>query len=108
MIALIGVPEEIPPGVPYVEWINTLDGWLYLQLPDGPLLPIYPGGRLQVARAELARVPHIAAWLEGLELRGGEQSAMRAGLSAQEDDPRDVLESEEATPQEDTEIVITQ
>lgn len=26
--------EEIPPGTPNVEWINTTNGWLYLHLPD--------------------------------------------------------------------------
>ena len=34
------------------------------------MLSLRPGGRLQVARSELAHAPQIDAWLEGLELRG--------------------------------------
>lgn len=62
--------DAIPAGVPFNEWTSTLDGWLYLQLPGGGMLTIAPRGRFQVARADLARVPRLAAWLEGCELRG--------------------------------------
>lgn len=64
------IPEEVPPGTPFAEWTNVLDGWLYLQLPDGTVLHVCPGGRIQVPRRDLARVPRVEAWLEGLELRG--------------------------------------
>lgn len=61
--------EEAPPGT-FAEWVNLLPGWLYLQLYDGTLLPVEPGGRIQVLRADLARAPDIAGFFEGLELRG--------------------------------------
>ena len=70
MKAEIHPEEEVPPGVPFIEWTNALDGWLYLQLSDGTLLTIAPGGRIQVTRRDLARVPELEPWLEGLELRG--------------------------------------
>ena len=62
--------KEVPAGTVYSEWINATGKWLYLKLPDGTLLTLAPGGRIQVPSADLARVPRIAGWLEGCELKG--------------------------------------
>ena len=60
---------KAPPGT-FVEWRNELPGWLYIQWLDGTLLSLKPGGCVQVARYDLERDPQLAAWMEGLELRG--------------------------------------
>jgi hypothetical protein len=68
--AVIHSGEDVPDGTPFTEWTNALPGWLYLQLSDGTLLTLAPGGRIQVPRRDLARAPELEPWLEGLELRG--------------------------------------
>ncbi len=69
MIRAVVHRTAAPPGT-YSEWTNQLPGWLFIQLWDGALLSIGPGGCVQIPRADLAREPVVSAWLEGLELRG--------------------------------------
>lgn len=62
--------EAVPTGTPYAEWLNTTGEWLVLRPPGLVLLNLCPEGRIQIPRADLAKVPELEPWLEGCELRG--------------------------------------
>jgi hypothetical protein len=62
--------KAVPPGVAFREWRNITGGELVLQPPGLLSFRLCPDGRLQIPCADLAMVPMLEPWLEGLELRG--------------------------------------
>ena len=62
--------EAVPAGTPFCEWVNVTGAELQLHLPNLGTIRLCRDDRLQVPCDDLAKVPALEGWLEGLELRG--------------------------------------